>query len=163
MKIKKLTALLLSLLMAGSLFAACGKEEEEPPVEEDTTVQEEVQEEEPKEEEPEKEVHDDSIVITMKDEPPTLNPYDHASNASGYMNQLTFNSLFKIDTDTLQPIPDLVESYENVDDTTWNFKLKEGVKFHDGTELTAEDLLPSRGVAGSGFRPLPNIPHCCLP
>ena len=22
---------------------------------------------------------------------------------------------------------------------------------------------PSRGVAGSGFPPLPNIPHCCLP
>ena len=29
--------------------------------------------------------------------------------------------------------------------------------------LQSEDLLPSRGVAGSGFRPLPNIPHCCLP
>ena len=29
--------------------------------------------------------------------------------------------------------------------------------------LQPESLLPSRGVAGSGFRPLPNIPHCCLP
>ena len=29
--------------------------------------------------------------------------------------------------------------------------------------LQPEGLLPSRGVAGSGFRPLPNIPHCCLP
>ena len=29
--------------------------------------------------------------------------------------------------------------------------------------LRSENLLPSRGVAGSGFRPLPNIPHCCLP
>ena len=28
--------------------------------------------------------------------------------------------------------------------------------------LQSEDLLPSRGVAGSGFRTLPNIPHCCL-
>ena len=142
MKIKKLTALLLGLLMAGSLFTACGKEEE-PPVEEDTTVQEEVQEEEPKEEEPEKEVHADSIVFAVKDEPPTLNPYDHASVVSGYMNQLTFNSLFKVDTDTLQPIPDLVESYENVDDVTWSFKLKEGIQFHDGTDLTTEDVKAS--------------------
>jgi hypothetical protein len=29
--------------------------------------------------------------------------------------------------------------------------------------LQSEDLLPSRGVAGSGFPPLTNIPHCCLP
>ena len=29
--------------------------------------------------------------------------------------------------------------------------------------LQSENLLHSRGVAGSGFRPLPNIPHCCLP
>ncbi len=29
--------------------------------------------------------------------------------------------------------------------------------------LRPEGLHPSRGVAGSGFRPLPNIPDCCLP
>ena len=29
--------------------------------------------------------------------------------------------------------------------------------------LQSEDLHPSRGVAASGFRPLRNIPHCCLP
>ena len=33
----------------------------------------------------------------------------------------------------------------------------------DKRSLQPESLLPSRGVAGSGFRPLPNIPHCCLP
>jgi hypothetical protein len=26
-----------------------------------------------------------------------------------------------------------------------------------------EDRLPARGMAGSDFRPLTNIPHCCLP
>ena len=29
--------------------------------------------------------------------------------------------------------------------------------------LQPEDLHHPRGVAGSGFRPLPNIPYCCLP
>ncbi len=29
--------------------------------------------------------------------------------------------------------------------------------------LQPEGLHPARGVAGSDFRPLPNIPHCCLP
>ncbi|WP_075617216.1 ABC transporter substrate-binding protein [Paenisporosarcina indica] len=37
-------------------------------------------------------------------------------------------------------LPDLAESWENVDEKTWSFKLKEGVKFHNGEELTADDV-----------------------
>ena len=33
----------------------------------------------------------------------------------------------------------------------------------DNRALRSEDLLHSRGVAPSGFRPLRKIPHCCLP
>lgn len=35
--------------------------------------------------------------------------------------------------------PRLAESWRVVDDTTWEFKLRKGVKFHDGSEFTAED------------------------
>lgn len=34
--------------------------------------------------------------------------------------------------------PGLAESWDEVDETTWDFHLREGVKFHDGEELTAE-------------------------
>lgn len=34
--------------------------------------------------------------------------------------------------------PGLAESWEEVDDTTWDFKIREGVTFHDGEELNAE-------------------------
>ncbi|MBR4875884.1 MAG: hypothetical protein IKU95_05260, partial [Clostridia bacterium] len=71
MNLKKLTALGLSLLTACTLFASCGKTEEAPVEEEKTEVVETTPD--TKEETPEKPVHDDSIVITMKDEPPTLN------------------------------------------------------------------------------------------
>jgi peptide/nickel transport system substrate-binding protein len=37
-------------------------------------------------------------------------------------------------------LPDLAESWENVDEKTWSFKLKEGVKFHNGEDLTADDV-----------------------
>ena len=35
--------------------------------------------------------------------------------------------------------------------------------FPDDRTLRSEDLLHSRGIAPSGFRPLRKIPHCCLP
>jgi peptide/nickel transport system substrate-binding protein len=36
--------------------------------------------------------------------------------------------------------PRLAESYEFVGDNTWQFRLRQGVKFHDGSELTARDV-----------------------
>lgn len=45
--------------------------------------------------------------------------------------------------DNLQLIPGLAESWEVVDDVTWHFKLREGVKFHDGSALDAEDVVQS--------------------
>ena len=36
--------------------------------------------------------------------------------------------------------PGLAMSWKPVDETTWEFKIREGVKFHDGSELTAEDV-----------------------
>ncbi|WP_088052533.1 ABC transporter substrate-binding protein [Virgibacillus dakarensis] len=52
-----------------------------------------------------------------------------------------FNRLFKRENpETMKIVPELVEEYEMVSDDTWNFKLKEGVTFHNGDPLTAEDV-----------------------
>jgi peptide/nickel transport system substrate-binding protein len=40
-------------------------------------------------------------------------------------------------------IPGLAESWKTVDPLTWEFKLRKGVKFHDGTEFTAADVVAS--------------------
>lgn len=42
-----------------------------------------------------------------------------------------------------QTIPDLAESFTPIGDTTWEFKLRKGVRFHDGSELDAEDVIAS--------------------
>ena len=126
-KFAKYLSLLLAMLMAFSLMAACGGDEDKPADDQ----QGEEQQGEVK----------DSIVIATANEPPMVHPYDHNATAASYMNGLTFNTLFNTDVETLEPIPGLVKEYEILSDTEWLFTLHEGVKFHNGETLTSDDVI----------------------
>jgi len=41
---------------------------------------------------------------------------------------------------TLEPVPQLATSWSMPDDNTWEFKIRQGVKWHDGTDFTVEDV-----------------------
>jgi peptide/nickel transport system substrate-binding protein len=61
-------------------------------------------------------------------------------NTSGFrMKELAFNGLVAINPD-YTPVPDLAEKWDNPDDKTWVFHLRQGVKFHDGSDFTASDV-----------------------
>jgi ABC-type transport system substrate-binding protein len=53
---------------------------------------------------------------------------------------LMYSQLVRFDPD-MNPRPELAESWQtSADGLTWTFKLREGVKFHDGQELTSADV-----------------------
>jgi peptide/nickel transport system substrate-binding protein len=53
---------------------------------------------------------------------------------------MMYNQLVRFDPD-MNPVPELAESWEvSKDGLTWTFKLRQGVKFHDGREMTSADV-----------------------
>lgn len=62
-----------------------------------------------------------------------------SDSSSKRVTELVYDGLIKLDEE-LEAVENLAESWDNPDELTWTFKLKEGVKFHDGEELTAEDV-----------------------
>ena len=71
----------------------------------------------------------------------SMNPLDNTNEENLQMFNLIFESLFVCDkTQKAQPV--LAESYTvSSDGLNWNIKLKNGIKWHDGTELTANDVV----------------------
>lgn len=138
-KFFKLFSLLLVAAMMLSM-AACGGDEKAP----DTNT-------DPNEGGNETTSAKTSIVIATANEPPTLTPYDHNAVASSYMNGLTYCTLLKSNVDTLEPEPYLAESVQALSENQWEVKLKEGIKFHNGEVMTAEDVKASMDWAKTDY------------
>lgn len=51
-----------------------------------------------------------------------------------------FDALVHVDANA-RLVPGLAVSWRALDSTTWEFKLRKGVKFHDGSDFTAEDVI----------------------
>src|SRR6187551_316564 len=79
------------------------------------------------------------LRIALSSEPNSLDPHFHALAPNNNLNAHIFEALTRFDSDS-RLVPALAESWRLVDETTWEFKLRKGVKFHDGSDLTAEDV-----------------------
>jgi peptide/nickel transport system substrate-binding protein len=69
----------------------------------------------------------------------TLDPHMHFQRVGILININMFDSLLHKNT-KLEYEPSLATSWKALNDTTWEFKLRKGVKFHNGDLLTAEDV-----------------------
>ena len=79
------------------------------------------------------------LTLALESNPTNIDPRLGTDVNSFRAYQLATNGLVKKDT-LSNLIPDLAEKWETPDDTTYVFSLRKGVKFHDGSEFTAEDV-----------------------
>ncbi|MER9633706.1 ABC transporter substrate-binding protein [Mesorhizobium sp. M0228] len=101
-----------------------------------------------------------AITITYKDDVATLDPAIGYDWQNWSMIKSLFDGLMDYEPGTTNLRPDLAESYEIASDgKTFTFKLRQGVKFHNGREMTADDVKysldrltnPKTQSPGAGF------------
>ncbi len=81
-----------------------------------------------------------SLVSAQTTEATGLDPQLVPAFSRSRRSPLTYNQLVRFEPD-MTPVPELAESWQtSPDGLTWTFKLREGVKFHDGQELTSTDV-----------------------
>ncbi len=79
------------------------------------------------------------LTLGLKGEPTSLDPHFHNVTSNNQMAIYVFDKLILQD-ERQKMQPGLAVSWKPVADTVWEFKLREGVKFHDGSPFTAEDV-----------------------
>ena len=95
----------------------------------------------------------DTIVFCQGNDLVTMDIIVGIQERSIALTNNIFESLFGFDDD-MNVVPVLAEEYEWLDDKSLKVKIRSGVKFHDGTELTANDVkysMDSIDEAGSLF------------
>jgi peptide/nickel transport system substrate-binding protein len=80
-----------------------------------------------------------TLTIAAGGVPTTLDPHARSSLQNNATSQQIYDALLDADArGALQPR--LAEGWRLRDDRTWEFRLREGVRFHDGTPFEAEDV-----------------------
>lgn len=91
------------------------------------------------------------LVIAVNKLPRGLEPAIRSGNVDVRVSYSVFDTLIRRDflhqakTGDVRLIPGLAKSWKRISPTTLELELREGVKFHDGTEFTADDVLFSFG------------------
>jgi len=80
------------------------------------------------------------VTVAQGAKPKSLDPYMYNSIPDLMVSRQFYNTLFSREKDGTI-VPELAESYEYKNDKELDIVLKKGVKFHDGSELTADDVV----------------------
>lgn len=83
----------------------------------------------------------DTLRITWRDAVPNVDPYYNSQRTGLVIAHQAWDTLIYRDPETFQLKPLLATSWRYFDDTTLDFELRAGVKFHDGSPFTADDVV----------------------
>src|SRR4030042_5455983 len=76
------------------------------------------------------------LIIGFEGDAATLDPHGRNETTSTTIQRHVYENLVGFDAD-LKIQPELAESWKLIDDLTWEFKLRRGIKFHNGEPLNA--------------------------
>jgi peptide/nickel transport system substrate-binding protein len=83
---------------------------------------------------------DDTVVYAIQSDMQNWDPPNSVLRESIIMGYHVFDHLAARDLKTGKVGPSLALSWKALDETTWEVKLRQGVKFHDGSPFTAKDV-----------------------
>lgn len=81
-----------------------------------------------------------TLAIGLSGDVTSIDPHFHNVTPNANVAEHIFDTLITKD-EKMKLKPSLALSWKAVDDTTWEVKLRPNVKFHDGSEFTADDVL----------------------
>lgn len=82
-----------------------------------------------------------TLKVGISADPTTLDPYVYSTTIDRQVFRQIFNNLYRYNLDSLMPENVLIESEEVSDDgKTFTMYLREGITFHNGKEMEAEDI-----------------------
>jgi len=87
----------------------------------------------------------DTFVMGVENDIPTLDPNAAMGFSAISVWAEMYQALVTVSGLDWHIVPGLAESWENPDPLTWKFRLRPGVKFHNGQVLTAQDFAYSAG------------------
>ncbi len=70
----------------------------------------------------------------------SLDPHQGKETVAVQVTDQIFDTLTVVNAETGELEPQIAESWEQTSDTSYRFKIRQGIKFHDGSDLTAEDV-----------------------
>jgi peptide/nickel transport system substrate-binding protein len=105
-----------------------------------------------------------ALRIGLSSEPTAIDPHYHELSPNNALAEHLFDSLTSVD-EKGNFGPQLAVSWQNRDDDTWVFKLRQGVKFTNGQPFTADDVIftfcrilnNEQSVSGSFTEPIKNM------
>jgi len=93
----------------------------------------------------------EDLTIGLASEPTSIDPHYHNLGPNNALADHLYETLILQD-ENQQLSPGLAISWKAIDDLTWEFKLREGITFHDGNPLTADDVVFT-------FERAPDVPN----